>query len=162
MYKNHRSIKPIVDLANAIRSEIIEKKGYLKISDKNKNITGSLRLIQCENSNYMEDLKDRLRDDKSKSIAILVPSNRIVALISSALIQDNFKVIPSHSSDFSIRHLDEIRYFIDQLRSGVEFDEAKKDTKEKYNSDYIFYKAKEDDSDYSKIGRVFLDLLIMI
>ena len=153
LYKNHRSIKPIVDLANAIRSEIIEKKGYLKISDKNKNITGSLRLIQCENSNYMEDLKDRLRDDKSKSIAILVPSNRIVALISSALIQDNFKVIPSHSSDFSIRHLDEIRYFIDQLRSGVEFDKAKKDTKEKYNSDYIFYKAKEDDSDYSKIGR---------
>ena len=153
LYKNHRSIKPIVDLANAIRSEIIEKKGYLKINDKNKNITGSLRLIQCENSNYMEDLKDRLRDDKSKSIAILVPSNRIVALISSALIQDNFKVIPSHSSDFSIRHLDEIRYFIDQLRSGVEFDEAKKDTKEKYNSDYIFYKAKEDDSDYSKIGR---------
>jgi|GEM_PF-1016374 ATP-dependent DNA helicase, recQ family len=153
LYKNHRSIKPIVDLANAIRSEIIEKNGYLKISDKNKNITGSLRLIQCENSNYMEDLKDRLRDDKSKSIAILVPSNRIVALISSALIQDNFKVIPSHSSDFSIRHLDEIRYFIDQLRSGVEFDKAKKDTKEKYNSDYIFYKAKEDDSDYSKIGR---------
>ena len=146
LYKNHRSIMPIVNLANAFRSKIIGKEGCLKISNKNKDIAGSLCLIQCQSDNYIEDLKDKLRNDKSERIAILVHSNKIAATIYSALIARGFnrnKIILSRSNNFSIRHLAEIRYFIDQLRSGVEFDKAKENTKKKYDEYNISYKVKE-------------------
>ena len=135
LYKNHRSITPIVNLANAFRSKVIGKEGCLKISDKNKDTTGSLCLIQCQSYNYIEDLKAKLKNDTSERIAILVHSNKIAATIYSALIAEGFsqnKVILNRSNNFSVRHLDEIRYFIDQLRSGVEFDKAKEATEKEY------------------------------
>ena len=102
----------------------------------------------------MGDLKAKLKNDKSKSIAILAYTNEEVYEIYKDLKEYGFdNVMFKKNKDdnggkksFSIRKLDEIRSFIDKLRDGIEFDEAKKATEKEYDEGSIAYKVKECDN----------------
>ena len=130
---NYRSQKNIVNLANNY-SKSFKKRLKSKDLFSNSKEDGYIELIKYRNSSYVQNIINKVSNDKSDTIAILARNNDEVLTIYSLLVANNIKAKYIAKQDgFRLGHIVELQEFLEFWKQSS-FEEA-------YTKIELVYKA---------------------
>lgn len=129
---NYRSGENLVNFANDF-SQILTHRLKDKPLKSHSKKTGKIELARYKDGEYLSDVVFLVKNDNSKSIAVLARDNDEVLAIYSALILEGVKAKYITSKEgFRLGNLDEIMSFNDDLNNGSSIKEATEKMEKKF------------------------------